>query len=324
MISHSYLAVDLFFLLSGFVVSSAYEKKIATKQMTIISFCKTRVIRLYPLYLFALLFSAVILAPKSAFMSGNTNLIIDYFTSFLFNLFFLPYKTINNNSFFAINGVSWSLFFELIVNLIYCISHKYLSLILLLVTMFVTGFILFLTAKTMDGIDYGYTWESKSLIIGFARSIFGFTYGIVLFRIFVNIKKYVSIYTALFILLLITITKSLSINNYQWNGMIDMLCIFIIFPFCIIMGAKIPPPKNTIQIFNFLGFISYPVYLFHNSIGILLAKILRLIDQQVNLNSPSYEFMLMASLIAISFLLDKYYDRPIRYFLTSRILNSNR
>ncbi|MDA4698732.1 acyltransferase, partial [Enterobacter hormaechei] len=47
MINHGYLAVDFFFLLSGFVIAHAYDDR--WNKMTIGQFFKRRLIRLHPL-----------------------------------------------------------------------------------------------------------------------------------------------------------------------------------------------------------------------------------------------------------------------------------
>src|SRR5574344_3063257 len=46
--NHGYLAVDFFFILSGFVISYAYDDRIL-KTMTLKNFFKRRLIRLHPM-----------------------------------------------------------------------------------------------------------------------------------------------------------------------------------------------------------------------------------------------------------------------------------
>lgn len=47
----SYLAVDLFFVLSGFVIANSYEQKLTSEKMSFKEFAVLRVIRIFPLYI---------------------------------------------------------------------------------------------------------------------------------------------------------------------------------------------------------------------------------------------------------------------------------
>ncbi|RYG87044.1 MAG: acyltransferase, partial [Alphaproteobacteria bacterium] len=62
----SFLAVDLFFLMSGLVISKAYDRKIKTGQLSISNFVWLRIIRLYPLYIIASSIGAIYFILKMA------------------------------------------------------------------------------------------------------------------------------------------------------------------------------------------------------------------------------------------------------------------
>jgi Predicted acyltransferases len=49
-VENSYLMVDLFFVMSGFVIASAYEEKLSCGNISPLRFMRLRLIRLYPLY----------------------------------------------------------------------------------------------------------------------------------------------------------------------------------------------------------------------------------------------------------------------------------
>ncbi|MGO7428469.1 acyltransferase family protein, partial [Rhizobium ruizarguesonis] len=49
-----YIAVDLFFLLSGVVLANSYERQLTTGQISPAGFLLQRIIRLYPIYLLSL------------------------------------------------------------------------------------------------------------------------------------------------------------------------------------------------------------------------------------------------------------------------------
>ena len=56
-INHGYLAVDFFFVLSGFVIGYAYDDR--WDRMSTWSFFKRRLIRLHPMVIFGTLFGAI-------------------------------------------------------------------------------------------------------------------------------------------------------------------------------------------------------------------------------------------------------------------------
>ena len=57
-INHGYLAVDFFFILSGFVIGYAYDDRLR-KSMTLGNFFKRRLIRLHPMILMGAVIGAI-------------------------------------------------------------------------------------------------------------------------------------------------------------------------------------------------------------------------------------------------------------------------
>ena len=103
----TYLAVDMFFVLSGFVISYAYDKKMAAG-MRPIEFLRARVKRLYPIYLVGLLLGLVSLLFNNphGLSSAQTAL------TFVCGLFALPSPPMGPfKALFPLNGPYWSLFF---------------------------------------------------------------------------------------------------------------------------------------------------------------------------------------------------------------------
>src|ERR1700730_555543 len=61
---HSNLAVDFFFMLSGFVIAKAYEARLSTSSMTFVEFVKVRFVRLYPMIIVGVLLGAFVFAVR--------------------------------------------------------------------------------------------------------------------------------------------------------------------------------------------------------------------------------------------------------------------
>jgi peptidoglycan/LPS O-acetylase OafA/YrhL len=115
---HGYLAVDFFFLLSGFVIASAYEKKIVAG-FTVTEFFKHRVIRLYPIALAGVLLGALRLLAHYTINPFESEPAPWIALAILLNVLILPLwsQTHFRGELFPANGPVWSLFGEFLVNL---------------------------------------------------------------------------------------------------------------------------------------------------------------------------------------------------------------
>src|SRR5665213_808430 len=133
----SYLAVDFFFALSGFVLAHAYGDRLrggmsATRFMTI------RLIRLYPLYFLALLISL----PLFLWGFARGGIAPTYpMSNWLFAVLFLP-SLASPNALFPLNYPAWSLFFELLANAAFGLIGRHLENTLLLSIVMFSGLVL--------------------------------------------------------------------------------------------------------------------------------------------------------------------------------------
>ena len=120
----SYLAVDLFFILSGFVISCAYDEKLKTGVISFKKFITIRLVRLYPAFLVSLVICSIILIFRTVSKHHENQMLLTEAVSLIIaTAFFLPYKIGGNSDLFPINGPYWSLFFELVVNAIYAAAR---------------------------------------------------------------------------------------------------------------------------------------------------------------------------------------------------------
>jgi peptidoglycan/LPS O-acetylase OafA/YrhL len=120
-IGHAYLAVDFFFCLSGFVVAYAYDSRI--KRLGIVEFFKLRLIRLQPMVFIGAIIGLLtfVLDPFHNFFMQYG--IKDTIAMFLSSAFMIPHPAMPEryNNLFYFNPPTWSLFWEYISNILYCI-----------------------------------------------------------------------------------------------------------------------------------------------------------------------------------------------------------
>ena len=119
-----YLAVDLFFVLSGYVLSHAYLSRFQ-RGMSVSQFMRARFIRLYPLYFIGLILGTI------GFITGlepGVNLTNGSVTkTLMLEAFMLPSWPKLGHPLFVINPVAWSLFFEIVVNFLFVLFWKRLG-----------------------------------------------------------------------------------------------------------------------------------------------------------------------------------------------------
>ena len=119
-VPNGFLVVDLFFVLSGFVIALSYEAKFAN-DMTLGQFFIIRFIRLYPIYIFRtmlatfLLFSSLVPHGQMADLNARAMHAIPFAVAMLPNLDVSK----SYAELYPLNPPAWSLLFEILANLAY-------------------------------------------------------------------------------------------------------------------------------------------------------------------------------------------------------------
>jgi len=114
-VPHSYLAVDFFFMLSGFVIALNYQARME-KGLSFWRFAQARLVRVYPMFLIGLVIGVPVKILRAS-LYGMVPFAITDVPNFITNLIILP----SPFSFllFPFNGARWSLFVELLVSLLF-------------------------------------------------------------------------------------------------------------------------------------------------------------------------------------------------------------
>jgi hypothetical protein len=67
----SFLAVDLFFLMSGLVIARSYEARLLKDEMSFFAFVRTRLVLLYPLYIVGTVLGFIYTIAKSSVLMAQ-------------------------------------------------------------------------------------------------------------------------------------------------------------------------------------------------------------------------------------------------------------
>jgi peptidoglycan/LPS O-acetylase OafA/YrhL len=320
----AFLAVDLFFCLSGFVIAFAYEKRL-TQGMVLRDFMIARWIRLYPLYLLGTIVGlAFFFVRKSLYQQSAPG---DWVPLLLLALLMLP--NFATPIPFPLNPPSWSLFAELSLNAIYAalVRLKVASNLLLTAMALLSLAVLFrwihLGGSTLDVGHYRGT-----ILIGLARAGFEFPIGVLAYRLY--IKRHVlgatqpfswsAKFSAVTILAALLILIFLPLPLLR-TGLSQLLGVVFVVPCLVYFGAWIRLPHHYEKACTFLGDMSYPLYALHFNFVFgwpLFDRVHRLSPKLSHLSFP----VLVVVFGYIANWLGKHYDLPARRFLSSSYSNT--
>jgi len=306
-----YLAVDLFFCLSGFVLSYAYGKKLDQGSISWRHFMGLRLIRLYPLYLLSLALMILSLLITISLHLPTNWTFKDIFTSTVFSIFFLPTPPLHSESVFPLNNPAWSLFFELMVNLSYALVAAKLTVGRLHAVILVSAVFLVAAGLVSGSLDLGGNWST--ILTGTPRVFFSFFVGIRL----QNLKIRLRLNSFLVLLLAGTI---LAIDPGPYRALYDLFCVLIVVPGLVAAGSNCEPPKILNSVCWILGSTSYALYVLHVPATAGISGILK--KMVGHMYAPESGILILAALLAASLFLDKYFDNPIRKNLAAILRRS--
>lgn len=325
-INHGYLAVDFFFILSGFVVGYAYDDRWGKMKTT--DFIKRRIIRLHPMVVMGAIIGAIMFYTQGCSVWDVSVVpIAALLVATVLNMFLIPATTGSEirgvGEMFPLNGPSWSLFFEYIGNILYALFIRKLPTKALGILVFVIGCGLawFAILGPLGDICVGFSLTGTEFTGGSLRLLFSFSAGLLLSRIFnpTNIKGAFWI-CSISIIALLAVPRIGGAEHLWMNGVYDTLCCVLFFPLLVYLGASgKTTDKYTARICKFLGDISYPLYMVHYPFIYLYFAWVKNNDLTFEESLPGAAGVVVGSII-LAYICLKFYDMPVRKYLTNRFL----
>lgn len=329
-INHGYLAVDFFFILSGFVVAYAYDDR--WKKMKTSDFLKRRVIRLQPMVAMGAVIGACVFYFQGCPVWDVSQVTIGaLLISTLLNALLLPstpgFEIRGLGEMYPLNGPTWSLFFEYIGNVLYALFIRKFSNIALTALVIIAGVGLasFAIFGPYGDLCVGFQLTGTEFTGGFLRLLFSFSAGLLLSRIFkpVNIKGSFWL-CSLSVILLLSIPRIGGAEHLWMNGIYDTICCIAFFPLIVFLGASgKTTDKYTVRICKFLGDISYPLYMVHYPFIYLYYAWVKNENLTFTESLPGAIALVLGSIL-LAYASLKLYDEPVRKYLTKRFLKKKR
>jgi peptidoglycan/LPS O-acetylase OafA/YrhL len=299
----AFLAVDLFFCLSGFVIAHAYGDRL-TKGLPFRDFVAIRLIRLYPLFLLSVLINGAIFTLSALVGSADGWTVTAMIGT---ALLFLPNPW--DSRLFPINEPAWSLFFELLINFIAAAFWTKLTPRVLGGLVMVGAMGLLVMGADAGTIDAGYRWSGFAL--SSFRVCFSFFAGILLYRLHTRLilpRVHPVVLFAVLSVVLLYATK-LGITG-------ELLSVFIVFPVLVLLGSQNEPSRPASLILG--GKVSYALYVLHAAfLDVVLNYCARV---GFVLTPPISGVALVIVLMTFCLLADRLFDVPVRRWLMARFV----
>ena len=310
-----YLAVDFFFILSGFVVAHAYERSLQGR-LSWGGFFIKRCIRLYPLALLGLALGLALLLLKWVTYPAKVDSLPHILSSAVVNSFLLPMfaaSRLPESELFPANSPLWTLSLEMAANLIWArfgIRLRTRSLVAFTIISWLA-----LVASDLQFHTGNTGFVLTSLWGGIARVCFGFTLGVVLYRLLPQIRipriRFGSVLLYATLLVVMCCPVESQPDGVPWG---DLAIVTFILPAIVVAGIG---QEASGQVVLWMGGLSYPIYVLHMPIE-LLASGLRQTALR-NVDPILLTCVAVAVIVIFAGAALRLYDEPIRHWLARRL-----
>lgn len=321
-LASSYLAVDLFFLLSGFVIAHAYDRKIESG-MGFGTFLSIRLIRLYPLYLAGTLLGFFYLIVKNRLVPTEYLPVSDIAVMLTTGMLFIPLVSDAYHTIFPLNPASWSLFFELLVNIGYFLLFFVLSKRGMAVVIAGSLALLILAALAAGTLDLGMT--GKTIASGLPRVCFSFFLGVLMCRSMARYQARLGLLQRGFwveISLVLTVLVFAVAPAGGMRPVYDLICVVLLFPAIVVIAAVAPTRQSFSKSYGWLGRISYPIYIIHTPLLMIIAGAGKAASIDPFANHPWFGLVMALAVIVIADIATRIFDEPVRRYLQRQMQRS--
>ncbi|MDB5875837.1 MAG: acyltransferase [Ramlibacter sp.] len=300
-----YLAVDFFFVLSGFVIAHSYTSRL--DRLSLLAFFRIRARRIFPLSILGTLVGSSYFLFRLAIQPNSQYTAADVVAGTFFNLFLLPKPWVTaapTDTIFPTNTPLWSLSFEMAVNLFWAaLLYRFRTAFIGSIAV-VTAVALAVLTVLHGSADLGATWPT--FVGGLLRALFGFCAGMLIWRYRPqpgSLRLPPSFYIAVLLAVLCATPG---------GALVDVAIVTFVWPLLIYLAicgdGSVARPYLQV-----LGRISYPLYIVHVPLLLFTVGLLKAARLDQSVSYSIYMMIPICALVAAG--LDRYYDQPIRKLL---------
>ena len=281
---NSYIALDMFFVLSGFVIYHSYANRLRSG-MSAGTYINQRFARLAPTVAIGVLFGAV--ATLAYYNSTGQEVDATRFALVhIGHLLFIPGLVDYNDpatgifELFPSNGPLWSIFFEFVASVcfIWFVRLRRRSMLIGSLACFLILFIgaCYLTLTTGRLLTPGVGFAPQHFLLGFPRVFASFLAGMLIYALTQEAPKYLTrrlpasrSLTAAFGIY--GVMLAMLFFPFHMSGFYPFLGVAVLCPLLITVGARIQPQARWFNwVSDYLGQVSFPLYCIHVPVFLLV------------------------------------------------------
>jgi peptidoglycan/LPS O-acetylase OafA/YrhL len=307
-LSGGYLAVDLFFIISGVVVAHAYSDKLRGG-WGFGRFVLVRALRLMPLYWLALLFAAAVAGAGVLLGQGHWS-VGGLILTAACGAVMIPSVAAHRNELYPLNIPTWSLAWEWVANIAYALLCRRADRRQLVVLLVPAEAAVALAAWRHGTLDIGHDWATP--LLGFVRVTASFTMGLLIFDL-MRAGKLPRLRVPPVLLLVATGLVLALPSSLGWTK--DVLAVWLVLPFLCVAAVQNEPRSPKLHIL--LGATSYPIYVLHAALPVpRLMEWLGAITGRAP--APWGGLLGIVGVAGLGLALARWIDLPVRRSLTHR------
>ncbi len=316
----AYLAVDMFFMLSGFVIANAYDARLGAG-LGAGRFMLQRLVRLYPMYLLgtAVAVAVVLCGLDSSWSGKGLARATGYATAMLPIPPWLD-GVDDHYTLYPLNDAAWSLLFELLVNLVFVAVHRWLGLRALLIWVGLAALLLVTAVVDAGSLERGWSWDGFA--VGAARVGFSFPLGVLLQRLYAAgrlprwrvFARDVPGWGVVGAMLALLMLPSPGEAADMWR---DLGIVMLVMP--ALLAAGVHSKLAIARLADWLGEVSYPLYMLHGPVLALLVGLALRRGYAADMIPLWYRQIGMLLVVLACAPVARRFDTPLRRWLTGRL-----